>query len=370
MTPLSLQLLEKLQIGHQLSVDELNQLVDQKTPEDLYLEYKHGNVLLDNKKANDILREYLSGFANSAGGVLIIGVDQNSDGIPTYVTGCHGHNKGKLTEWAARCLTPIANYFSPQPRFQVVNHPNGDVLLAVTPRSPGLVPRTEAANIVYHFRIHDQTLKAPEYLLADLLLGRRQQPVFDIVDWHISNLRRAPDNSLDAMDLEFQLNLKTENRGFVWAENSQWGLIAWTNINNQPYPNLYKTEITSPSNYLLKFIDVQNVSSDKDRRPKQLLHFRSTTNIDKPFDSWNQKISFNIPLRLRDHWFSYTWKASLYLLARNSLPVWYQLSFNVGMDIVKFVDGESQQILRSDEKITITRQDFERPVVVWDGFSD
>jgi predicted HTH transcriptional regulator len=91
----SIQLLEELLTGHQLSAIELDELVENKVKEDLYLDYKHGDLL--EKDASKTIREYVSAFANSAGGILIIGVNE-SGSIPTEVTGCNGHGKGNLDE--------------------------------------------------------------------------------------------------------------------------------------------------------------------------------------------------------------------------------------------------------------------------------
>jgi len=171
------ELLEAIMAGQQITTDELDDLLRNRVSEDLFLDYKHGNELLDKKKGSSTIRQYLSAFANSAGGVLIIGVDEHNWDI----TNCVAPGGGDLAIWAASCLTPIAPYFSPPPRFQVVKHPKGDVLIAATERSLGLVPCIEAGEFVYYLRFHDQTLsnktlRAPEYLIADLVLGRRQQP--------------------------------------------------------------------------------------------------------------------------------------------------------------------------------------------------
>ncbi len=77
------ELLESLTAGERMSRYELDELVKESTPEDLFLEYKHGR-LLEKREAAQTLRKYLSGFANSAGGILIIGVDEAT----WTVTGC------------------------------------------------------------------------------------------------------------------------------------------------------------------------------------------------------------------------------------------------------------------------------------------
>lgn len=361
MTPQSLQLLERLLTGFHLSSADLDNLVTNAIREDLHLEYKHGNELL-NKDANDTIRDYMSGFANSAGGVLIIGIE-DSHGNPSRITGCHGHKKGKLDEWAARCLNPIANYFSPLPRFHVVSHPNGDVLVGMAQRSLGLVPRSEAGGIVYHFRLHDQTLKAPDFLMADLLLGRRQQPMLDVLDCKAVNLRRVFDNAAGAMDLELELRFQLENMSIVWAEECRWGIIAWVQQNNSLG---HKVDISNPSNHLLSFVETRDIKPERYRRPCQLLHFRGITHIDKPFESDHRTINFSIPLRVHDRWFTYTWKAALYLIAKNSLPIWYQISIMVNTDTVKLID-EKTPLTSTSGNIVITKMSTDRPVVDWEN---
>ena len=42
--------------------------------EDLYLEFKDGTETDDQKKASRTLRQYVSGFANSDGGLIVFGV--------------------------------------------------------------------------------------------------------------------------------------------------------------------------------------------------------------------------------------------------------------------------------------------------------
>jgi hypothetical protein len=43
----------------------------------------------------------------------------------------------------------------------------------------------EAGRPVYYFRFHDQTLEAPDYLVTDLILGRREHPYLAIVDFEL-----------------------------------------------------------------------------------------------------------------------------------------------------------------------------------------
>jgi hypothetical protein len=355
MPPQSLSLLEQLLTGHHMSADELDQLVAGQAKEDLYLEYKNG-LELQKPNAADTIREYMSGFANSAGGVLIVGV-KASTGLPTEITGCQGHKRGDLAEWTARCLNEIASFFSPLPRFHVVDHPQGEVLVGVTQRSLSLVPRRLGNSIVYHFRMHDQTLKAPDYLMADLLLGRRQQPILQVSGHSLANLRRNFDNSIGAMDVQIDLRIQYENMSIVWAEECRWGIIAWLQ-----YVSGTGVTVNAPGRHLLSFVDQIDIPRSSDPRTAQLYHFRGALSIEEPFETVGKDISFFLPLRVRDEWFTYIWKAALYITAKNSLPLWHQINIVVNDAMIKLIDGAPTGGKQSE----IFRLTTERPVVTWE----
>lgn len=315
MTPHSLQLLEQLLTGYQMTPEELDDLVKNGVREDLYLEYKDGREV-SNKDSSNTIREYISGFANSAGGILIVGVDA-PDSIPKEVTGCKNHTKGKLDDWASRCLTPIAHHFSPLPRFHTVAHEKGEVLIGVVQRSLGLVPVTTKGSTVYHFRLHDQTLKAPDYLMSDLLLGRRQHPSLEITDCKATSLhRRFIDNQV-IMDLDTELIIKFENTSIVWAEEVDWGVIAWV----QKFFLNPKIESVELNRHLLSFVDKQELDPNKYSRNRLTMHIRGIAKITKPFTVDQGLIRFRIPLQSTDNRFRYIWKAALYLITRNSPPI-------------------------------------------------
>lgn len=361
MIPRSLQLLEQLLAGHHLTAGELDDLVTNRVAEDQYIEYKQGKELLK-PEANDTIREYISGFANSSGGILIIGIDAPND-IPVQVTGCHGHNKGKLDDWAARCLTQVSPYFSPLPSFHIVSHPSGEVLIGVVSRSLSLVPLIKAGKQIYYFRLHDQTLPGPDYLVADLYHGRRQQPTLGVTAWRLLNVDAIHENEIAAMDIQFNLRFEFENSGLVWAEDSRWGVIAWTH--RKSIASVLK--MSPPSSNLLSFVEARDIDSSNYSRQRDLLHFRAATRIDEPFDVASIDAGFTIPMRAHNSWFSYNWKAALYVTARNSLPIWYQIDFAISRQVAQ-ASGNKDQLAILGNSISITRLIGERPIVAWDKF--
>jgi len=353
--PQSQNLLEQLLTGHHMSAEELDQLITGPAKEDLYLEYKHG-LELQKPNAADTIREYMSGFANSAGGVLIIGVNA-PNGVPTEVTGCQRDKKGDLAEWAARCLTEMASFFSPLPRFHVIAHPQGEVLIGVTQRSLSLVPRRLGESMVYHFRMHDQTLKAPDYLMGDLLLGRRQQPILQVSGHNLTDLRKEYDGPNDSMDAGIVLRIHYENMSIVWADDCRWGLIARLQSVGTP-----RASVSTPGRHLLSFVDVIDIPNASNPRPAQLYHFRGVLPIEEPFATATQSISFYVPLVIRGKWLAYTWKAALYVTAKNSLPLWHQINIVVNNDILSVINKAPTKDIQSE----IIRLTTERPVVTWE----
>jgi hypothetical protein len=204
------KLLEMLMSGYELTPAELDQLLANRVDEDLFLDYKHGNEA-QKKNAAMTIRQYLAGFANSAGGVLVVGIDEAT----WNVTGCTAPGGSNLADWAARCLTPLAPYFAPPPRFQVVAHPQGDVLVAATERSLSLVPCVENGALVYYLRIHDQTLKAPDYLMSDILLGRRNRPDLHVRDFHTAGLSTTITSNPNSLSIQFDTQVGREQKSIM-----------------------------------------------------------------------------------------------------------------------------------------------------------
>lgn len=351
----SLELLERLLAGDLLNADHLDDLIAKRVVEDLYLDYKHGDLLKDENKSQKTIREYVSAFANSAGGILIIGV-RESEGIPQEITGCQNH-KGNLSEWASRCLTPIANYLVPTPRFHVVDHPNGQILVCAVQRSLSLVPIGSSEKIIYYFRLHDQTLQAPDYLMADILLGRRQHPNFEIKEALLTNFHIESNSNYPSRDLKIETMFRVENTGIVWADDSQWGVIYLA------YQNEQRNE--KPSQHLLSYLDYQD-KTPLPTMPTKLVHHHNSLSISKPFDTNDRHLTFTFPLKNDNRWMYYTWKAALYFLARNSLPIWYQIEFDVDDDIHLLLIKEWQHPSLPHNKFRITRLTAERPIVAWE----
>jgi hypothetical protein len=182
-------LLDYILEGNTLKPDELDQFLRADLEEGQYLDYKDGIITTPQERSNGrkIIREYINSFANSDWGTLIIGVGRSK---PREIRACTLPGSEPLDKWAENCVLDMVPYFSPQPRFRVVNHSKGPVLLISVARAPSLVPCVEARQIKHFFRINQTTLEAPEYLISDLVLGRRQHPLLDL---HASPITEGTD---------------------------------------------------------------------------------------------------------------------------------------------------------------------------------
>jgi hypothetical protein len=101
--------------------------------------------------------------------------------------------------------------------------------------------------MTYHLRINTSTLQVPEYLLSDLLVGRRRHAVLDLsldaISCEVDEDRYGNDVQL-MIGCEFSLTL--ENRSLVRALNVEVGLVGLTQC----------PERVPVNGHILTFVDV------------------------------------------------------------------------------------------------------------------
>lgn len=360
----TLELLESLISGHEMTRKELDNLVSNKVSEDLHLDYKHGRVLNNKKDAARMLREYIAAFANSAGGILIVGVDAPENEKRSWtVTGCTAPGEGDLRKWATRCLTPIFPYLSPLPQFSVIEHPpQGDVLVVATDRSLGLVPCAERdRKLVYYFRMHDQTLPAPDYLISDLMLGGRRRSYLHIPEFQLIPFPTHRDSAREDHILYFNLHFRVENQGLSCAEDVRLGIISLNRVSTR--------HDVLTSDYLKSYLEIQ---LPKDGQiitaGPAVCHNVGTKDSLPPFTAapivTNSKFSALLEINDR-RYIPYNWWAPVYLSAKNTPPVWYQLKLAVNDELFRCA-RDSENILSCDTgQLQIERVSGRRPVVSW-----
>lgn len=349
----SFELLEKMMSGQQVAPNDIDSLLNGRVDEDLFLDYKHGSELLK-RNSPATIRQYLSGFANSAGGVLLIGIDESHWSI----TGCEAPGGSDLADWASRCISTIAAYFSPPPRFQVILHPHGNVLIAAVDRSLSLVPIVENGSLVYYLRVHDQTLKAPEYLMSDLLLGRRSRPDLQIKQLQTMGLSTTLLKNPDGLAVQFDLRSLVENRNLAWADDARLGIVSW-----------FTTEINEDkpvSDHLLTYVDVVRIDDKLLSRDCHLEHRVAKLGTIGAFDTVNRNVlsSHALPLRSEYTWFQYSWQAALYIVSQNAPPIWYELTIDVGQDLLALANDQGM-LSAGDRLFQLARVINRRPKIAW-----
>lgn len=198
--------------------------------EGLYLDFKSGLELDKPKdKRNFTVKQYVGAFANSEGGVLIIGVkDQTADEkrrrqpkvLAPITTQQETGVGGDLARWAKDCVADLIGYLGVPPRLKVIDVTGGKVLLVAVPRAPSLVPVIKEGKQAYYFRVEDEAREVYPHLVSDLVLGRRQTPLVEISETEGTAASRDGDLVFLHLALGFL------NDSLLLARNVRVGLVA------------------------------------------------------------------------------------------------------------------------------------------------
>ena len=130
-------------------------------------------------------------------------------------------------------------------------------------------------------------------------------------------------------NLRFDVVFTVENQSLIWAEDIKIGLIG------QVVDGSNESEI---SQNLLSYIQVEKPNLKDNPQKVGLLH-RGASNMQRielsPFSSQklridNIKLPFIKPMSKR---YNYIWNSAVFLLSKNSVPVWYQLSLIIDNEL-------------------------------------
>jgi len=191
-------------------------LLSTHVQEDMWLDYKGGEWSKDVDTKE--LRKDLTAFGNSDGGCLVVGVAEEKR-RPTRLAGCEG-DLTRAIQQIDSVIQSVAGYLFPPPRpVRHIKVTGQDVLVIAIPRSGRLHHFMESGTARYYIRIADGTAAIPDYLLSDILFGRRQQPVLGLV----SLLFRI--NSHDNDSIRIDVNLDLQNRGPTYAQMLYTGAL-------------------------------------------------------------------------------------------------------------------------------------------------
>jgi hypothetical protein len=332
-------MLDKMLTGDVLQESDLRALMAVDN-EHQHVDFKHGSLTDDRDEAKQVVRSYATGFANADGGLLVIGV---SDGPPAQrrITKTKRPGGATLDSWARSCLEDFAGQLVPFPRFQVLNVEGCDVLIVATARAPAMVPCHEKGARVYHLRVGDSTKPVPDYLLSDLLLGRRAHPILEV---RRSGKGGAVNGGQGSWQLGF--GFEVENRGLVTASGVRIGLILW---GMRPQQGQDRGAVASE--HLRSFIDVVPCPDHVEGVPMAPVHLISVR--DKPdvgpFDLLRVFVNELVIPQLNGE----PMRSALYVVSNGHPPEFYQFDWTTPSK-----HGDSIES-------TITRALVERPVVAW-----
>ncbi len=356
--PLSKDLLDDLLAGKHLTAEDLDKLVVEQPKEDQYLDYKDGALTRkDPKDAKKVVREWISAFANSDGGTLILGV---SEGPPRAVSGCTRQGNAPLDEWARDLVLDMAPFFSPQPRIHVVAHPIGEVLVAAVARAPQLVPCVESRELKYFLRIHDSTVQAPTYLISDLVLGRRKHPVLDLRVREVlvreESWCKTEDDSPAHLGVHLGFSFLIESLSLEVAEDVEVGIVAWSVPDTD----------TGVNRHVESYVDA-TVRPDSRGSPLRwrLCHIKSDLvrqrpAVLRPFGQivTPEIVSLQVPFPPPGR--SAVLRCAAYTLPKGSVPTWFEMEY-------RYDENElAKATPRRNQGVRLTRMGVERPRVTWE----
>ncbi len=325
--------------GHTPNSKDIDSLLPQHPEEGLHLEFKDGKLLNKKKKErNAELRHHVSGFANSEGGLLVIGVEERREKnkpVHRSVSPCNsGSVGGDLAGWATRTLgQQIGAHLVPSPRIHVVQHSEGAVLILAIPRTDRLIPCWSEGGPTYSFRLGDGTYTMPEYLYADLTLGRRQR----------AELRPKANGTLLSQVPEwnlFSLQLVLENVSPIWVERvrvEMFGYVASSAWHVPAHSSRTSRRIAKEvPKSALRYFDVEQLHELNSGVARLAgINASKQTNIVlgygeriAPFTDRDFSMQIEMPTQMKH----IKWEAALLVSVQGATPEWHQYSVTIDND--------------------------------------
>ncbi len=345
-------LFEDLLNGELLSHERILELTEKRVQECQVLEYKSGFVPGCKKDLPSQIRKSICGMANSMGGLVIIGIENNT----IQLVGCDGIGEANLSSWISTCITPIAPNLYPPPRIIELTIEEKKVIIIVILRSEILVPRSEGGRLVYSIRLYDQTIDAPEYLISDLLLGRRKIPHLRFIDIINSDLRPGGGH-INLSYVNISLNIELENDNLLDIETLIFGLITYSKNDR----NAIKI-----GQYIKNFLQINELSGEiLDFGLREYYYNQIFVGL-KPFEVNNYKIGAEIALpsgRGYNPIDPYQWEFAFYLAPQGISPTWYQGKMEINSELLISI-GERKLFRHSkDMGLSIIQLSGERPII-------
>lgn len=185
-------------------------LRDLPLSENVEWEFKTGKIILHMDHFRDELGKQVSGFANSGGGYLAIGIADKTLSIEP----CDRFHKGESTkDWLSKLVSTCVEYSIRHfdiHEIPVAGDPSHAVFVIEIGDSP-TAPHQSKTNQVYYWRIDGHTKPAHHFYL-ELLRNRLSSVILEIVDVKISSFN-APE--IHEVELSHRLQPRRTRINFV-----------------------------------------------------------------------------------------------------------------------------------------------------------
>lgn len=227
------EFVERFLEGGAATPDDIDALIRSRAPESVRLEYKGGDWLSKTGSAErgkpvkpgPRIAAWVSSFANTAGGVLVVGVDHDGvrrdlpHRVNAQTCGDWGADGDSVRQKATSALHGIAARHVVPPRITVVDHRDGMVLVVGVERAPDLIPCEDAGGApLYYVRTLDGTTALADMVAADLLVGRRARPTFGLT-------AKLEQGNAGPQGFDLNVTLSIRNEGLVWVDDLRAGIV-------------------------------------------------------------------------------------------------------------------------------------------------
>ena len=338
--------IEDLLVVQEWTEDVLDALIQRRTPESRWLEYKDGRWL-DSKdsagkaqSASENLRRYVASFANAEGGVLIVGISEESagsgePGVPTGLAPSTSRRKGGLEQFARTSLTQgVYPALTPTPELHCFDGSEGGEYLVVVARQVrwGLVSVRYEDNDVFPARLGASTIDLDPWAVRSILLGTRQQPEFAIPREGAApriSLANRPAKWLSTR-FDANISLPLVNESLLHAEGVSWGLISPLPVHRSAYTATMTDAALGPVRRDVATIGhsaKRHSLVDASHGPFHLQRVgRNPVPTLPPMGTMRMPISFDFETQGME---SFELWLAVYVVAKESLPSWFRIELMV-----------------------------------------
>lgn len=223
------ELLDSLKNSNNIGIEDIENLIANNEKESLFLEYKSGEWLQNNKSGIFDLCKWVSSFANSDGGTLIIGVSEkeesNGERYPDNINGINPINFNEdIGKWIEDVVVSrIYPKLNPIPRIipiKIRDSHDFIVVIQIEPTNNLIHSTIKNGKHLYFHRHNFQVLQMDEWEIRTLVYGRTPPPIL------ITEIKKITIHSHSSERINgYMIKIRIENAGWHIVKYLQIGII-------------------------------------------------------------------------------------------------------------------------------------------------